>query len=461
METGSTKAGRGMTVQMLNTKAEQAILATYEANAPRLPGSAAVQGLRRAAIGAFASKGLPSRRVEEWKYTDLKAGLKEAFALAGAALDSGLGSGLDGASRPDLAGLIGPHLGPAFRQNYVLFADGRGIAAEGAVRAPGGEAPYLAGVLGKAPAWIETALADAALSQSAELLVNTALFTDGAVIDVPDGTALEEPLVIVSAAGVDDGAALVALRHVVRIGKEARVTLVEIDRTGESASPRQSSAVTQLAVGDGAVVTHVKICTTRTGSLHLGHWQVALGAHATYRPFQLTLGEGLVRHGLNLAFDGQHATFDFAAASIVHGQGHADSSLYVDHKVPHCTSRELFKTVLDGRGRAVFQGKVIVQPGAQKTDGKQMAQALMLSPEAEFDSKPELEIYADDVICGHGSTAAEIDPDLIFYCMSRGIPKAVAEQLLIESFIGEAIEKVEHEELREALMGMARDSLRT
>jgi Fe-S cluster assembly protein SufD len=123
--------------------------------------------------------------------------------------------------------------------------------------------------------------------------------------------------------------------------------------------------------------------------------------------------------------------------------------------VPHCESREVFKGVLDDRGRGVFQGKIIVRPDAQKTDGKQMAQALMLSPDAEFDSKPELEIYADDVVCGHGTTSAELDSDLLFYCMSRGIPENEARALLIESFIGEALDKVEHEELRAALSGYA------
>jgi Fe-S cluster assembly protein SufD len=128
--------------------------------------------------------------------------------------------------------------------------------------------------------------------------------------------------------------------------------------------------------------------------------------------------------------------------------------------VPRCTSRELFQGVRDDRARGVFQGKVIVQPDAQKTDGKQMAQALMLSPDAEFDSKPELEIYADDVICGHGSTAAEIDHDLLFYCRSRGIPLEEARALLIEAFIGEALEKIEDEPLREALAAIAHDWLR-
>jgi Fe-S cluster assembly protein SufD len=442
-ETISEKAGRGMTVQMLNTKAEQAILKTFEDNAGRLPGGKGVAELRRAAIGAFASKGLPSRRVEEFKYTDLKANVKDAFPLAV--------SGETGAVDAAIRAALGAHLGAELAKDIVAFVDGRGVSAKGG--------DFLRETLANPPAWVASALADEALSTSSDLLVNTALFTDGAVIDVPAGADLEAPLVVVSAAGSSPAAAFIALRHVVRIGAGAKVTLIEVDRSADADPVRQSSSVTQIDVGEGAEVTHVKLVTSRKGAVNLGHWQVSLAANATYRPFQLTLGEGLVRNGLSIAFNGQHATFDYGAASIVHGQGHADSSLVIDHKVPHCTSRELFKTVLDGQSRAVFQGKVIVRPNAQKTDGKQMAQALMLSPDAEFDSKPELEIYADDVVCGHGSTAAEIDPDLVFYCTSRGIPHAVARALLIESFVGEAIEKVEHEGLREALTAIARDSL--
>jgi Fe-S cluster assembly protein SufD len=432
-----------MTVQMLNTKAEQAILKTFEDNAARLPGGKTVAELRRAAIGAFASKGLPSRRVEEFKYTDLKANVKEAFPLA-----AGDGTGAAGDA---IRAALGRHLAPEYAANSIAFVDGRGVTAKGGA--------LLGETLRNTPAWVAEALADEALAASADLLVNTALFTDGAVIDIPAGADLAEPVVILSAAGAGEASALVALRHIVRVGPGAKVTLVEVDRTTEAEPVRQSSSLTQIEVGEGAEVTHVKIVISGKGAVNLGHWQAALAANATYRPFQLTLGEGLVRNGLNIAFNGQHATFDYGAASIVHGQGHADSSLIIDHKVPHCTSRELFKTVLDGQSRAVFQGKVIVRPNAQKTDGKQMAQALMLSPDAEFDSKPELEIYADDVVCGHGSTAAEIDPDLLFYCMSRGIPQSAARALLIESFIGEAIEKVEHEGLRAALTAIARDSL--
>ncbi len=426
-----------MTVQMLSTKAEQAILASFEANAAKLPGGLEVAALRRAAIGAFASKGLPSRRVEEFKYTDLKANVKDVLPLA------------TGGVSGDAAAALGAYFGPEFAANAVVFANGRGVAAKAGVA-------FLADALGKAPDWVAAVLADAELSASSDLLLNTALFTDGAVIDIAAGSELSAPIVIVATA-TDN--AMSALRHVIRVGAGAKVTIVEIERAPEDAAARQSSALTQISIGDAAEVVHIKVVEAHAGSLHLSHWQANLGANVTYKPFQMTLGEGMVRNGLNVNFNGQHATFDYGAASIVHGRGHADSSLIVDHKVPHCTSRELFKTVLDGQARAVFQGRVIVRPDAQKTDGKQMAQALMLSPDAEFDSKPELEIYADDVVCGHGSTASEIDPDLVFYCTSRGIPTAVARAMLIESFIGEAIDKVEHEGLREALSGIARDSL--
>ncbi len=431
------KGDRGMTVQMLTTKAEQAILKSFEDNATDLPGGTAVAELRRAAIGAFASKGLPSRRVEEFKYTDLKANVKDVLPLA---VGDASGSAGDGALSKHFAALA---------ENAVSFVDGRGVAEKNGNK-------FLAGLLSSPPTWIMSALADKELAASADLLLNTALFTDGAVIDIAAGAEPTDPIVMVTSTPNN---ALTALRHVIRVGKGAKVTIVEIEQAPRTAGVRQSSALTQIEVADGAEVAHIKVVEARKGSLHLSHGQVSLGANATYSPFHMTVGDGLVRNSLNVFFNGQNTTFDFAAASIVHGTGHADTTLVIDHTVPHCTSRELFKTVLDGQARAVFQGKVIVRPQAQKSDGKQMAQALMLSPDTEFDSKPELEIYADDVVCGHGSTAAEIDSDLIFYCTSRGIPAPVARAMLIESFIGEAIAKVAHDGLREALTVFARESL--
>jgi Fe-S cluster assembly protein SufD len=176
-----------------------------------------------------------------------------------------------------------------------------------------------------------------------------------------------------------------------------------------------------------------------------------LGTDAHYRAFQLTAATGLVRNGVFALIQGEGAKIDISGAFLGRGSEHIDTTLIVDHAEPGGESRELFKGVLADRARGVFQGKVIVRPDAQKTDGKQMAQVLLLSPEAEFDSKPELEIFADDVVCGHGSTSGQIDEDLLFYLEARGIPEAEARALLIQAFIGEALERVEHAELRDAL----------
>jgi Fe-S cluster assembly protein SufD len=212
-----------------------------------------------------------------------------------------------------------------------------------------------------------------------------------------------------------------------------------------------SNVSTTVDIGDDASLTHVKLVAERDQGVHLATLRARLGAHAIYRPFQMSIGGRITRNDIEVAYGGEGGNLDLSGAFLGRGETHIDTTLVVDHAVPRCQSRELFKGVLDGHAKGVFQGKIIVRPNAQKTDGKQMAQALMLSPDAEFDSKPELEIYADDVVCGHGSTAAEIDEDLLFYCRSRGIPLETARALLVESFIGEAIERIEHEAIRSAL----------
>ena len=156
---------------------------------------------------------------------------------------------------------------------------------------------------------------------------------------------------------------------------------------------------------------------------------------------------------------GEGASLNLNGAFMARGKQHIDTTLVVDHAVPHCTSRELFKGVLDDTAKGIFQGKIIVQPHAQKTDGKQMAQALLLSETAEFDSKPELEIFADDVVCGHGATSGQIDEELLFYLRARGIPEPKARALLIAAFVGEALDQIEDEAVREGLLAAAEDWL--
>jgi len=160
----------------------------------------------------------------------------------------------------------------------------------------------------------------------------------------------------------------------------------------------------------------------------------------------------VVRNQLFLNFDGEHTVAGIRGATLINGHQHADTTLVANHIARNCQSREVFKSVLDGEAHGVFQGRVIVKPGAQQTDAKMMTRALLLSERAEADNKPELEIFADDVQCGHGATVGALDQELKFYLMARGIPAAEAEALLIQAFLGEAVEGIEHAGVREALM---------
>jgi Fe-S cluster assembly protein SufD len=178
----------------------------------------------------------------------------------------------------------------------------------------------------------------------------------------------------------------------------------------------------------------------------------SIGAHARFNEFLFTTGPAVVRNQLFVRFNGEGTIAGIRGASLLRGRQHADTTLVADHALPECTSREVFKSVLDDEGRSVFQGKIIVRPHAQKTDAKMATHALLLSDAAEADNKPELEIFADDVQCGHGATSGALDDDLLFYLRARGIPPKDAESLLIQAFVGEAVEGIEHAGLRDALM---------
>src|SRR5207253_2446820 len=182
---------------------------------------------------------------------------------------------------------------------------------------------------------------------------------------------------------------------------------------------------------------------------------VTLGANAHLNDIAVPRGSYVLRYQATSVFAGEGSRVETNGVNLLNGRQHADSTLFLDHAVPNCTSREIFRSVVDDRGHSVFQGRIIVRPAAQKTDAKMMTRALLLSEDAEADNKPELEIFADDVQCGHGATAGALDRDLLFYLRARGIPAKEAEALLVQAFIGEAIDAVEPEGLRDALMDAA------
>jgi Fe-S cluster assembly protein SufD len=439
-----------MTVAATKTKAEQALSQSFEAVAARLPGGRAVAEARKAAIGAFAALGLPHRRIEEWKYTDLRVALKEALPPAVEAASKVTAAEIDGALET-LAAL------DAWR---VVFVDGMYAPDLSSVAgAEGLEVTPLAAVLAKsADRAGDGLIREGAPSQEAVIALNTAFMTDGAVVRVAEGAQLAKPLLLVFARAGKQGR-LVTTRNIIGLAGGARATIIEAHVALAGTAPGQANTLSEISLGDGAHLAHLEVALAGDAATQLATWLATLGAGATYRAFQLTAATGLARSNLFVTFKGEDARLDISGLFLGRETQHIDTTLVVDHAVPGCESRELIKGVLADRARGVFQGKVIVRPDAQKSDGKQMAQVLMLSPDAEFDSKPELEIYADDVVCGHGSTAAELDEDLLFYMRARGMPLEKARALLIESFIGEAIDKVEDEAVREAFSSLAKGRL--
>ncbi len=281
------------------------------------------------------------------------------------------------------------------------------------------------------------------------LQLNQAFATDGARLKLSGSVNTPVELLFIA---TNAEPRTIAVRNVIEIAPGASVTLIE---THAGEGDYLANSVTEIVLGNGARLDRIKAECESPSALHLAHTHVTLGRNATLRDFTFTSGARVNRQNGTYVFGGENADAKISGAYLLAGQQHADTRLAVDHAVPHCTSRELFKCVMDEKARGIFQGKVMVRRDAQKTDGKQSSHGLLLSETAEFDTKPELEIFADDVVCGHGATSGDLNEDHLFYLRSRGVPENEAKSLLIAAFVGEAIETIEHDGIRAALTNYA------
>ena len=279
--------------------------------------------------------------------------------------------------------------------------------------------------------------------------MNAAFATDGAHLRI-SGTA-DTPIELVFVSTKSDPRTI-ATRNVIEVAEGASATLIET-HVGEGAY--LANSVTEIRVGRGARLDRVKVERESEEAIHLAHAHVTLARNSVLNDFTLTSGARVNRQNGTVVFAGEGIDAKVSGAFMLAGRQHADTRLVIDHREPGCTSRELFKCVMDDHARGIFQGKVMVRRNAQKTDGKQSSHALLLSETAEFDAKPELEIFADDVVCGHGATSGDLNHDHLFYLMSRGVPEAEAKSLLIAAFVGEAFDTVVHEAVRDALVKYA------
>jgi FeS assembly protein SufD len=441
-------------VQQFRTKGEQGFLDIFEQAADALPGARDpfVSGLRRKAIEVYGRLGLPHRRVEAWKYTDLRSRLSDAYPLLSATGAAVGEAELSKAIGGDFAVL------PAYRLVIVegdLRAD---LSDLSGLKAAGVEVISLAQALEKPSAWLKKTLGHVNPREDDPVLaLNTALMTGGVALRIGADVTLDRPIHLIQLDGKGEAASAVT-RNVV-IAEPGSSAMVLESYGGFGNGGLQRNAVTEVVISDKAALHHVKLQREGGDALHLTTWLVKLGADARYEAFQFSLGAALARNQIYAQFTGEGSQANISGAFLLRDRQHCDTTILVEHLVPRCGTRELLKAVLDQEARGVFQGKIIVAPGAQKTDSKQMAQGLLLSEGAEFDSKPELEIFADDVVCGHGSTSGQIDEDLLFYLEARGIPEPEARALLIQAFVGEALERIEDEGLREAFTKAAADWL--
>ena len=410
----------------------------------RLPGAGRIAERRRQAFEAYERIGLPHRRIEDWKYTDLRASMREVLPLAAAPDTAALACAstalklhaidgvrrlvlVDGVFAPTLSETANPESGLLIRTlREVLEAGDAGLQAQ------------LFGLDNSDPM----------------VALNGAMMTDGVVIEVADGAVLTQPLHIVHIAS---GAAASAMftRSLLKLGKAAGATLVESYIAADGARTYQVHDALVVSIGDGARLDHVRLTEDGREAFNISSSKVTLGAKAHFNTFGLTSGAHVSRYQATIAFTGEGSRAETNGVNLLNGRQHADSTLFLDHAVPNCASREIFRSVLDDRGHSVFQGRIIVRPGAQKTDAKMMTRALLLSDEAEADNKPELEIFADDVTCGHGATSGALDESLLFYLRARGLPEKEAQALLIQAFVGEAMESIANDGLRELAISAA------
>lgn len=388
-------------------------LARYAALRGRLPGDST---LRAAAADAFKTLGLPGvgrgRRPEAWKYTTLQPLGGLSFAPA---------------EQPDAA------LVPSVKAPRLVFSGGLF------------RADLSTPVVGFAQFADEPEFGELSWPDRDPMVaLNTMLAEDGAVLTIPAGRDAGPVLLIHT--GIAGSSA--HPRHMVRLEQGARLTLVELSG-GEGCYVH--NPVTEIHVADGATLTHVRIQTEAPDAFHLATIYAAVAAGGTYDSFTLNVGGRIARTEIHTALNGAGAIAHLNGAQLLTRSQHADFTSVVRHSAPKGTSRQTIKNVLAERSRGVFQGRIEVARGAQGTDGYQMNRALLLSPDAEIDTKPELEIFADDVKCSHGATVGELDAEQLFYLRSRGIPDQEARSILVRAFLAEALDPVTNDMARDLL----------
>ena len=406
------------------TAAEAALIEAFNDQIGELPGDGSVIAIRDRLLDDLKKAGLPTRRIEAWHYTDLKTLLRAIPDQAG---DAGSKARDPLVEESSVLSVI--HGVPDLRASV----DGLDISSY-AAQLSNGTAVTGLGALGS----------DDAIGR-----INGSFVRDGYVIDVADETALEDPLEIqfVHAGGQTH------TRPPVNFGANVKATIIE-RHLAVTSNAAFVSHVSDITVGEGTELTWIIIQQQGADDTHLGQIRVDLGADAKLKLFVINAGGKLVRQELHIKVTGEGADLTLRGINLLGAETHTDVTMVLGHDVPHTGSTEVIRNVVFDRAKGVFQGMIRVAPDAQKTDAKMACNTLLMSDDAEFSVKPELEIFADDVQCGHGATVADIDDNHLYYMMARGIPENKARAMLVNAFVAEIVEELEDEALVESLEGV-------
>lgn len=416
------------------TPAEQAMVAAFGDRISRIPGNEATTRARDAAIERLKQTGLPTRRREDWHYTDLRRLLSRFLDVAPRPDD---GAAYEAAS--SYQRLVTAARLPFFNGHF--FADRADTMPDG-VSVRSYAAAFEAN--DNVDAWQIAEAEDDVIAS-----LNTGFFADGVEITVDEGVTAERPIGLANAA-LGDEDRFSAVRNIVRVGANATVSFIERHIAAKDTG-HQACALSSIEIEEGADVTWVIVQESGDASDHLGQLRARLAKDAKLTLFLMSFGGHLVRQEILVNVDGEGADFQLRGVNMLSGSSHNDVTMVLDHTGLGATSEQIIRNVVTDKAKGVFQGQIRVAKEAQKTDARMACNTLLLSDDGEFSAKPELEIFADDVACGHGATVTEIDASHLFYLMARGIPEKEARRLLVKAFLAEVVEDLDDEALVDAL----------
>lgn len=401
-----------------------------------------VHTIRKQAMRRFAELGFPTIRHEEWKHTNIMPILKNDYAFSQVEKSTLTKADIERFLMPDVEANVLVFVNGAFAADLSTILSEQGV-----------EMMPLAEALKKKTAVIEQHFAKYALWQNDALLaLNTAFALNGAYIEIAKGAVVEEPFHLLFVNDSRAQSTFAPARNLIVLGANAEVTVVESAHTltsGENIG--FTNVVSEIVLADNARLHHYKVQNDVEQSYFIGALHAHQEATSVLNTVVITLSGGIVRNNLSAVLAGKGADTHFYGLYLVNGKTLVDNHTLADHAVAHCTSNELYKGIMDDRSTGVFNGKIMVRPDAQKTLAYQSNRNILMSPNATVNTKPQLEIFADDVKCSHGCTSGQLDDESVFYLRARGLDKEQAQALLLYAFAAEITEKIELESIRERL----------